>query len=148
MTEKNTEKGSIFTQAIRAVKGENTQQLVENFTAEMTLVAEGLFEDQAGLHRRMDDLLKDQDRQTQDIASQIAVLEQQMEENQREYDRNLTELRTRLATLEKKEEENEKETRKKKRGLKNEPSFMTRLLTVVVILCVTAVLVTLLAKLL
>ena len=148
MTEKNTEKGSILTQAIRAVKGDNTQQLIENFTAEMTLVAEGLFEDQAGLHRRMDDVLKVQDRQAQDAASQIAVLEQQMEENQREYDRNLTELRTRLAALEKKEEEKEKNARKKKRSLKDEPSFMTRLTTLAVILCVTAILVTLLAKLL
>ena len=148
MTEKNGEKGSILTQAIRAVKGENTQQLIENFTAEMTLVAEGLFEDQAGLHRQMDDVLKEQDRQAQDAASQIAVLEQQMEENQREYDRNLTELRTRLASLEKKAEENEKNARNKKRSMKDEPSFMTRLITLVVVVCVTAVLVTLLAKLL
>ena len=114
----------------------------------MTLVAEGLFEDQAGLHRQMDDVLKEQDRQAQDTASQIAVLEQQMEENQREYDRNLTELRTRLASLEKKAEENEKNARNKKRSMKDEPSFMTRLITLVVVVCVTAVLVTLLAKLL
>ena len=36
----------IWNDALKAVKGENTNQLIEQFTAEMTLVAEGLCEDQ------------------------------------------------------------------------------------------------------
>lgn len=43
----------LWSQALRAVKGDQTQTLVEQFTSEMTLVAEGLVEDQAGLHREL-----------------------------------------------------------------------------------------------
>ena len=41
LTEK-TKKPTLWDGALKRVKGENTNQLIENFTAEMTLVAEGL----------------------------------------------------------------------------------------------------------
>ena len=39
--------------ALRMVKGENTASLIEQFTSEMTLVAEGLCEDQSKNARHM-----------------------------------------------------------------------------------------------
>ena len=39
-------KTTLWDGALKMVKGENTNQLIEQFTAEMTLVAEGLCEDQ------------------------------------------------------------------------------------------------------
>ena len=70
--------------ALKMVRGDNTNQLIERFTAEMTLVAEGLCEDQNTLHREVD------------------AAETSLEEERKEHDRDLTELRNRLASLEKK----------------------------------------------
>ena len=43
--------------ALKLVKGENTAKLIEDFTAEMTLVAEGLCEDQSKLRREVDKMI-------------------------------------------------------------------------------------------
>ena len=67
--------------ALKMVRGDNTSQLIENFTAEMTLVAEGLCEDQSILRREVDRMITEEDR--------------------RAHDRDVTELRNRLAALEK-----------------------------------------------
>ena len=42
MTEEKTGKPSLWNQALKVVKGDSTTELVEQFTQEMTLVAEGL----------------------------------------------------------------------------------------------------------
>ena len=91
----------IWNDALKVVKGENTNQLVEDFTAEMTLVAEGLCEDQNKLRGEVNRLLTEEDRRIQQLDSRIGVTEASLEEQQRENDRVVTELRNRLAALEK-----------------------------------------------
>lgn len=88
--------------ALKMVKGENTHQLIEQFTAEMTLVAEGLCEDQTRLRREVDGMMTDEDRRIQKLDSRIAVMESTLEEERAAHDRDMAEMRNRLAALEKK----------------------------------------------
>ena len=88
--------------ALKMVKGENTHQLIEQFTAEMTLVAEGLCEDQTRLRREVDGMMTDEDQRIQKLDSRIAVMESTLEEERAAHDRDMTEMRNRLAALEKK----------------------------------------------
>lgn len=88
--------------AIKMVKGENTTQLIEQFTSEMTLVAEGLCEDQNKLRREVDSMITEEDRQVQKLQTKIDQLETSLDEERAAHDKDLTELRTRLASLEKK----------------------------------------------
>ncbi len=88
--------------ALKMVKGENTTQLIEQFTSEMTLVAEGLCEDQSKLRKEVDGMITEEDKQIQKLQTKIDQMETSLDEERREHDRNVTELRNRLATLEKK----------------------------------------------
>ena len=88
--------------ALRMVKGENTAQLVEQFTSEMTLVAEGLCDDQSRLRQAVDQMITEEDRRIQKLESRIQVLETALEEERAAHDRDLIETRSRLAQLEKK----------------------------------------------
>lgn len=92
----------IWDGALKMVRGENTAQLIENFTAEMTLVAEGLCEDQTTLRREVDKMMTEEDRRIQSLQSKIDETETLLEEERRAHDRDVTELRNRLAALEKK----------------------------------------------
>lgn len=144
MSEKTQEKGSLLTQAIKAVKGENTQQLIENFTSEMTLVAEGLFEDQAMINRRMDDLTKEEDSRLQSIRSEIAAVDAQRDEDRHDLDKKLDELKVKIAELEKKN----KEIEKKVNDRKGKTSTLNKIIILALIICITAIIVTLMSKLL
>lgn len=144
MSEKTQEKGSLLTQAIKAVKGENTQQLIENFTSEMTLVAEGLFEDQAMINRRMDDLTKEQDSRLQSIQSEITSVDEQREEDRRDLEKRLDELKSKIAELEKKNREMEKKLNDKK----GKSSTLNKIIILALIICITAIIVMVLGKLL
>lgn len=99
--ERTQVKPSIWSQALKAVKGDGTAELVEQFTQEMTLVAEGLCEDQARLRRAMDELQRqaeeDQSRTVQDLND----LQRQMDENAREMTKRLDDLTRRVEGLEK-----------------------------------------------
>ena len=88
--------------ALKMVKGENTTQLIEQFTSEMTLVAEGLCEDQSKLRQEVDGMITEEDRQIQKLQAKVDQLDTSLDEERRAHDRDLTELRTRLAALEKK----------------------------------------------
>lgn len=103
MAEERSGKGPVklWNQAVKAVKGENAGQLVEEFTAEMTLVAEGLVEDQARLRNALEDLQRQRDRDAQTYASELEALENELQEQQREMERRLTELSRRLDTMDK-----------------------------------------------
>ena len=92
----------LFGGALRMVKGENTAQLIEDFTAEMTLVAEGLCEDQSKLRREVDQMMTEEDRRIQRLETRIDAAESSVAEEKTAHDRDLTELRNRLAALEKK----------------------------------------------
>ena len=100
--------------ALKMVKGENTAQLVEQFTAEMTLVAEGLCEDQSRLHQDVEKMMTDEDRRIQKLESRITLLEKTLEDERAAHDRDLSESRTRLAVLEKKADRADRETEKTK----------------------------------
>ena len=94
-------KKTLWDGALKMVKGDNTNQLIEQFTAEMTLVAEGLCEDQNKLRRETDELMNQEDRRIQKLESRIDFLETALEEERKAHDNDLTELRSRLAPLEK-----------------------------------------------
>ena len=100
--------------AMKAVKGEDSVQLMESFTAEMTLVAEGLCEDQNKLRGEVNSLMNEEDRRLQRQESRIQELEVSLAEQQRENDQVVTELRNRLAALEKHTENRRREGREKK----------------------------------
>ena len=87
--------------ALKMVRGDNTSQLIENFTAEMTLVAEGLCEDQSILRREVDRMITEEDRRIQAMQTQVDAAETSLEEERKAHDRDVTELRNRLAALEK-----------------------------------------------
>ena len=93
---------SIWNGALKMVKGENTNQLIEQFTAEMTLVAEGLCEDQSKLRKEVDGLMTQEDGRIQKLAGKVELLENTLEEERTAHDKDVTELRNRLAVLEKK----------------------------------------------
>lgn len=132
----------IWDGALKMVRGENTAQLIENFTAEMTLVAEGLCEDQSTLRREVDRMMTQEDRRIQALQSQIESTETTLEEERKAHDRDVTELRNRLATLEKKA--NSRQGREKTRR-----GNIIRDLTILVAIAAGAwIIVTLLNKLL
>ena len=117
LTEKNavTEKPKkIWDGALKMVRGENSAQLIENFTAEMTLVAEGLCEDQSNLRRDVERTAVEEDRRIQALQSRVDAAETSLEEERRAHDRDLTELRNRLAALEKRRTPNRPRTRNAK----------------------------------
>ena len=92
----------IWDGALKMVRGDNATQLMENFTAEMTLVAEGLCEDQSMLRRDVDRMINEEDRRIQALQTKVDAAETTIEEERKAYDRDVTELRNRLAALEKK----------------------------------------------
>ncbi len=87
--------------AVRTVKGDTTQNLVESFTEEMTLVAEGLCEDQSKLHSRIDALENASDRERQKLQTEIEALETSLREQQQDADARLSRLEDRISALEK-----------------------------------------------
>ena len=100
LTEK-PKKTTLWDGALKMVKGGDTSQLIEQFTAEMTLVAEGLCEDQTKLRREVDGMMTEEDKRIQKLESRIDLLETSLEEERKAHDRDLTELRSRLSPLEK-----------------------------------------------
>jgi len=103
LTERTKEKPkSLWNGALKMVKGENSAKLIEDFTAEMTLVAEGLCEDQTKLRRDVDRMMTEEDQRIQVLQSQAEATERTLDEERANHDRDLTELRNRLAALEKK----------------------------------------------
>lgn len=89
----------LWNNALKAVKGDSTAQLVEQFTAEMTLVAEGLCEDQARLRQSVEELRREDDRTAQRLVSEVQALESAIRENQRDTDRRLEDMSSRLEDM-------------------------------------------------
>ena len=67
LTAEKTKKPTLWDGALKMVKGENTNQLIEQFTAEMTLVAEGLCEDQTRLRKEVDGIAAQEDKRIQKL---------------------------------------------------------------------------------
>ena len=100
-TEEKTNKPSLWNQALKAVKGDSTTELVEQFTQEMTLVAEGLCEDQARLRRAVDGLIRESDGQKQKAEQDYQDVLRQLESHEKATKQQLEELTRRVAALEK-----------------------------------------------
>ena len=105
-------KPSFWQNALRTLKGESTESLMEQFTSEMTLVAEGLSEDQSRLsrdlqamHRRVDELqdslAEDNDRSRQKLQAQLDAMETELAEDNRRFSEQLENLERRLDALDK-----------------------------------------------
>ncbi|MBQ8556280.1 MAG: hypothetical protein IJ438_10480 [Clostridia bacterium] len=100
LEEKTTTKPSLWNQALKVVKGDNTTELVEQFTQEMTLVAEGLCEDQARLRKAVDGLIRQAEGEHEKSAQDYAELTQMIDAQSAETGRQLKELSRRLDALE------------------------------------------------
>lgn len=101
LTEEKTSKPSIWNQALKVVKGDSMNEMVEQFTQEMTLVAEGLCEDQARLRKAVDGLLKETEGQRARSEQDYQELLRQLSEQQKDTKARLDELSRRITALEK-----------------------------------------------
>ena len=90
----------LWDSAVKAVKGGSTEQLVETFTSEMTLVAEGLCEDQNNLRKELAQVREMAEKLEQRADNEQEVLDTTLRENQKEIDRRLDELTRRMNALE------------------------------------------------
>ena len=100
MAEEQKKPRTLWESALKVVKGDSAEQLVEQFTAEMTLVAEGLYDDQARLKREVELLRQEQDRLSQRLQSDTQAQEASLMEAQRDIDRRLDEFSRRIAAME------------------------------------------------
>ncbi len=101
LTDEKTNKPSLWKQALKTVKGDSTAELVEQFTQEMTLVAEGLCEDQARLRKAVDGLIQEAEGQKAKSEQDYQDVLRQLETHQKEMKQRLEELSRRVAALEK-----------------------------------------------
>ena len=101
LTEEKTAKPSLWNQALKVVKGDSMNDMVEQFTQEMTLVAEGLCEDQARLRKAVDGLIREADGQRAKSEQDYQELLRQLSESQKDTKSRLDELSRRISVLEK-----------------------------------------------
>ena len=121
------------------VRGDSTAKLIEDFTSEMTLVAEGLCEDQSKLRREIEHMTTEEDRRIQRLESKIDMVDSSLDEERTAHDQALTELRNRLAVLEKK---SAKESEKGKKGERNKIRDLTWLIGVTGVVVIAIILLT------
>lgn len=120
----------IWNEALKRVKGEDTTQLIEQFTAEMTLVAEGLCEDQNKLRGEVNRMVTEEDRRLQQLNSRVEELDRVLTDQEREHDSVITELRGRLAVLERQNERFTREAERKEKKSRNSIRDITILIVV------------------
>lgn len=108
LTEEKTTKPSLWDQAMKVVKGDSMTDMVEQFTQEMTLVAEGLCEDQARLRKAVDGLIREADGQRAKSEQDYQELLRQLGENHQQTKLRLDELSRRVSALEKAAEKPQK----------------------------------------
>ena len=130
-----TKPRKIWNDALKVVKGEDSAQLIESFTAEMTLVAEGLCEDQNKLRGEVSQMMNEEDRRLQRQESRVQELEARLEEQEKEHDRVVTDLRNRLAALEKQASRDNRVAEKARRERKER----NRIREITILICVAAV---------
>ncbi len=99
--EKTANKPSLWNQALKVVKGDSTAELVEQFTQEMTLVAEGLCEDQARLRKAVDGLIREAEGQRSKSEQDYQDVKRLLDEQEKDTRRRLEELSRRISALEK-----------------------------------------------
>lgn len=137
-TEEKNGKPSLWSQALKVVKGDSTNELVEQFTQEMTLVAEGLCEDQARLRKAVDGLIREADGQRSKHDQDYQDVLRQLDEHQRDTKTRLDDMARRITVL-------EKSLNKEKKGLFGlGPDLIGRLTILASIVCGTWIIVTIL----
>lgn len=136
--EKSGGKPSLWNQALKAVKGDATAELVEQFTQEMTLVAEGLCEDQARLRKAVDGLLREAEGQESRARQEQEELKRLLEAQEETMKRRLDELSRRVDALEK------PAPRARRHGLRLSGDVLSRLTLLAGIVCGTWLIVTVL----
>lgn len=94
--------------AVRALKGPDVQGLVETFTGEMTVVAEGLYDDQMRLRREVEELAKQQEMLSSQVLEGSEGLEKRWEQAQKEMAGRLGDMQKRLQALEAKQQKHVK----------------------------------------
>lgn len=104
----------LWDSAVKAVKGGGTEQLIETFTAEMTLVAEGLCEDQTNLRREVAQVRALAEKLEARADNEQEVLDTTLRENQKDLDRRLDELTRRIGALEAKASKQEGKQKREK----------------------------------
>ena len=131
----------LWNDTLKRVKGEDTLQLMENFTSEMTLVAEGLCEDQNQLRGEVNHLINEEDHRLQKLDARMEEMETLRIEQEREFDRLITEIRNRLAILEKQNNQNNREKEREKNRKEKRSRNMVRDITVLIAVAAVAVIV-------
>ena len=137
MLTEEKQKPSLWNQALKVVKGDSTAELVEQFTQEMTLVAEGLCEDQARLRKAVDGLIRESDVQKQKSEQDYQEVLRQLESQEKATKQQLEELSRRVSAL-------EKPAKGKKGKLSPGGDVIGRLTLLAAIVCGTWVIVTVL----
>ena len=137
MLTEEKQKPSLWNQALKVVKGDSTTELVEQFTQEMTLVAEGLCEDQARLRKAVDGLIRESDVQKQKSEQDYQEVLRQLESQEKATKQQLEELSRRVSAL-------EKPAKGKKGKLSLGGDVIGRLTLLAAIVCGTWVIVTVL----
>ena len=137
LTEEKSGKPSLWDQALKVVKGDTTTELVEQFTQEMTLVAEGLCEDQARLRKAVDGLIREADGQRAKSEQDAQEILRRMDEQYRMVNLRLDELARCVSAL-------EKPAPKTKRGWLSGTDVISRLTVLASIVCGTWLIVTIL----
>ncbi len=138
ITDEKTNKPSLWNQALKVVKGDSTTELVEQFTQEMTLVAEGLCEDQARLRRAVDGLIKEGEGQRAKSEQDYQDVLRQLDTHQKDMKQKLDELSRRVSALEK------PASKEKKGKLRLGGDLIGRLTILASIICGSWIIVTLL----
>lgn len=124
--------------ALRLVKGDHTTELMEQFTAEMTLVAEGLCEDQSKLRTETESLGRELDRRSQRLESVQQEQEAALRETQKELEGRLKVIEDRLDDVENQLKARQKPEKPSRQRL------LTQVTILVSIVCGSWVLVTIL----
>jgi len=89
--------------AIQAIKGPDVQKLMESFTSEMTVVAEGLYDDQMRLRKEVEELSAQQTILSQQVLDSREDLQVKWEQALKEINARLGDMQKRLHALEAKQ---------------------------------------------
>ncbi len=86
--------------AISALKGPDVEGLMEHFTDEMTLVAEGLYDDQMRLRKEVEDISAQQTILSQQVLDGREEMLAKLDQQQRELAARLNDMQKRMQALE------------------------------------------------
>lgn len=89
--------------ALQMIKGQDVQNLVESFTSEMTMVAEGLYDDQMRLRREVEELSSRQEDLSRQALDAREDMYSRLDQSQKELAARISDMQKRLQALESKQ---------------------------------------------